>query len=182
MDNKQLNELLKKYKRYSDGDTSCKFELKIEDENIDTFDFRKYDLNNSFFVGDVFELCDFTNVYLSGSYFGGSKFVKCIFVNNTLRKAKWNAISFDFVQIAALDAMRVEFFDSKFIDSNFSDSSFLKCAFDGSSFDSVIFKNCDFQNTSFKDCKFNNVFFFECSMINCDIDRKCDGIHFINPK
>lgn len=77
-----LKDNLIKYMKYSKGDLSKKCSLEYENINIIEFDFSKFDLNNSFFVGVNFERCDFSNVYLSGSNFGGSILKECILKGN----------------------------------------------------------------------------------------------------
>lgn len=50
-----FEENLINYTAYSNGDLEKKCNLQYEDETIISFDFSKYDLNNSYFGGVTFE-------------------------------------------------------------------------------------------------------------------------------
>lgn len=166
---------LKQYTEYSKGDISKKCKLEYEDISIKEVDFSKYDLNNSFFLGVKFLNCNFDNVYLSDSNFGGSIIDGCEFRNNVLKKASWDDMRFEKVNVKLLEAFRTTFLYGMFIDTNFEECNFEKCSFSESMLKNVYFTGCTISDTDFRNCKFKNVHFRKCKFINVKFDENLNG-------
>jgi len=87
-----LAEKLELYTRFSKGENNGFSKLEVEDLELVNFDFKPYDLSNSYFGGVSFTSCDLRNVHMNGSNFGGSKFISSILTNNNIVKANWDNI------------------------------------------------------------------------------------------
>jgi len=164
-----------KYKEYSQGDISKKCIIEYEDIDILSFDFSKYDLNNSYFGGVNFEKCNFSNVYLSGSNFGGSFFKDCIFRENVINKAAWDDIVFEKTKILSMSALRTTFMFGKFQDSYFAECYFEKSSFANSEFKNVEFRECTIIDSDFTECKFEMMQFIKCKLHNVKFDKNADN-------
>lgn len=165
-----FEENLINYTAYSNGDLEKKCNLQYEDETIISFDFSKYDLNNSYFGGVTFEKCVFSNVYLSGSNFGGSFLKDCILENNDNRKSIWDDIMIDNSKISEMDAFKSSFMYGKFHNIQFVRCNFEFNNFDGSEFMNVSFIDCNVNCVDFSECKFSNVIFSGCKLENVKFD------------
>lgn len=166
-----LKDNLIKYMKYSKGDLSKKCSLEYENINIIEFDFSKFDLNNSFFVGVNFERCDFSNVYLSGSNFGGSILKECILKGNINKKSTWDDMTFKKTKILLMNAFRTTFMYGKFQNSNFEECHIEKCLLSNSCFENMWFRKCTIIDTDFTRCKFENVQFINCTFENIQFDK-----------
>lgn len=177
-----LIENLVRYTKYAQGDLESECSLKYEDIAIKDFDFSKFDLNNSTFLGVLFDNCNFSSVYLSGSHFGGSKFTHCEFNKNTLKKANWSYVKIQNTHVYGLDAFRVDFFNADITDSIIEESSFFKCMFVNSSenavIKNVIFKKCNLERVNFQKCAFTNTVFEDCKLKNSCFDSDLKGVLF----
>lgn len=170
MDYKGFEDYLAKYTAYSLGDLSKKCVLEIQNEKIESFDFSKYDLNNSFFVDVEFDSCNFKGVYLSGSFFCGSSLRDCVLEDNTLRKAEWNAMTFWQTTIKRLDAFRTSFMRDIFQHCVFQDCKIgVKCSFSLSNFEDVFFDNCVFEWAFLYKARYTNVRFRNCHFIDTEL-------------
>lgn len=166
-----LEENLINYTAYSNGDLEKKCVLQYEDETIISFDFSKYDLNNSYFGGVNFEKCNFSKVNFSGSNFGGSFFKDCIFEKNDNRKSTWDDILIDNSKVSEMDAFKSSFMYGKFNNIQFLRCDFKYNSFDGSEFVDASFKDCSINYVDFSKCKFSNVIFSGCKLENVKFDE-----------
>lgn len=161
-----------KYTEYAKGNTCEECRLEYNDINISNLDLSKYDLNNSFFCGVKFTLCDFSDVYLSGSNFGGSVLKDCIFKENIIKKASWDDMVFEQVTIRLMDAFRTTFMFGKFLNTCFDECHINKCSFSDSKLMNVYFKDSIIIDTDFNDCEIENVHFVRCKFENVKFDDK----------
>ena len=176
-----LIENLIKYTEYSKGDMSKKCKLEYEDINISNIDFSKFDLNNSYFGGVKFSLCNFSNVYLSGSNFGGSILKDCIFKRNIIKKASWDDMVFERTRIFMMTAFKTTLMFGKYVDTNFDECHFEKCSFANSQFINIYFRKSTFIDIDFTECKLKNVHFIGCKLENVKFDEKNNnGAVFFN--
>lgn len=175
MDYKGFEDYLAKYTAYSLGDLSKKCVLEIQNEKIENFDFSEYDLNNSFFVDVEFDSCNFKGVYLSGSFFCGSSLRDCILEDNTLRKAEWNAMTFQQTTIKRLDAFRTSFRSNTFQKCVFRDCKIgVKCSFWNSDLVDVFFDNCVFEWAFLEAVRYTKVRFRNCQFIDTELPEGFD--------
>ena len=168
-------ENLEKYTEYARGEESLKCKLEYEDIDLSNIDFSKYDLNNSFFGGVEFLLCDFSNVYLSGSNFGGSSMKECILNKNIIRKATWDDMILESMKINLMDAFRTSFMYGKFTDIIFNKCFLEKCSFANSELINVYFVECTVIDTDFTECRLEDVHFKGCKMENTKFDEDTDN-------
>lgn len=170
-----LMDNLIKYTEYSKGNISKKCSLEYQDIDIAEFDFSKFDLNNSLFLGVNFFKCDFTSVYLSGSNFGGSFFQECVLKENVIRKAYWDDVVFQKTKITLMNAFRTTFMYGNFQDSDFYVGHFENCFLMNSNFQNVNFIECTMIDTDFSECKFDNVQFIKCKLQNVKFDEDVEN-------
>lgn len=166
-----------KYTEYSKGYICEKCSLEYSDIDISNLNLSEYDLNNSVFCGVKFSLCDFSNVYLSGSNFGGSVLKECILKNNIIKKASWDDMTFEQIEIYLMNAFRTTFMFGKFLNTYFEECYISKCTFSDSELVNVQFRDSIIIDTDFMDCKLENVHFVGCKLENVKFD---EGISHCN--